>query len=106
DRLRHQPDLVGERVADVDVEHVRPAFDLLSDVELELREVARLQLGLERLAARRVDPLADHAEGMLRTDDDGSRPRLDDGIHSAPFRLVSGFATVRTARRSPLRDGS
>ena len=48
----HQLDLVGERVADVDVEHVGAARDLLRDVGLELREVARLQLRLERLAAR------------------------------------------------------
>ena len=37
----HQLDLVGERVADVHVEHVGAAVDLLRDVDLELREVAR-----------------------------------------------------------------
>ena len=82
----HQADLVGERIADVDVEHVGAARDLLRDVDLELREVARLELGLERLAAGRVDPLADHAERPLRPDDDGPRPRLENGIHSSPFR--------------------
>ena len=66
DRLAHQLDLVGERVADVDVEHVGAAGDLLRDVDLEPREVALLQLGLERLAAGRVDPLADHAERAAR----------------------------------------
>ena len=40
----HQLDLVRQRVADVDVEHVRAARDLLGDVDLELREVARLEL--------------------------------------------------------------
>ena len=62
DRLAHQLDLVGERVADVDVEHVGAAGDLLRDVDLDAREVALLQLRLELLAAGRVDPLADHAE--------------------------------------------
>ena len=62
DRLAHQLDLVGERIADVDVEHVGAARDLLRDVDLDPREIALLQLGLELLAARRVDPLADHAE--------------------------------------------
>ena len=37
DRLAHQRDLVGQRVADVHVEHVRAARDLLRDVDLELR---------------------------------------------------------------------
>ena len=84
DRLPHQCDLVGKRVADVHVEHVGAALDLLRDVGLELREIARLELGLERLPAGGVDPLADDAERLLRTDDDGLRPRLDDGIHSSP----------------------
>ena len=106
DRLRHQLDLVGERVADVHVEHVGAALDLLRDVDLELREVARLELGLERLAARRVDPLADHAERLLRTDDDGLRPRLDDGIHSSPFLLVSECRAAGRARRCRPRGGS
>ncbi len=83
-RLTHQRDFVGERVADVHVEHVGPSLDLLRDISLELREIAGLELGLECLPARGVDPLADDAERLLRTDDDGLRPRLDDGIHSAP----------------------
>ena len=37
DRLAHQPDLVGERVADVHVEHVGAARDLLGDVDLDPR---------------------------------------------------------------------
>ena len=106
DRLRHQLDLVGERVADVDVEHVGAALDLLRDVDLELREVAGLQLRLERLAPGRVDPLADHAERLLRPDDDGPRPRLDDGIHSSPFRLGSGCRGGGRAARCRPRGGS
>ena len=86
DRRAHQRDLVGERVADVDVEHVGAARDLLRDVDLELREVARLELRLERLAAGRVDPLADDAERLVRADDDRPRRRLDDCIHSSPSR--------------------
>ena len=74
DRLAHQRDLVGQRIADVDVEHVRAAGHLLGHVDLELREVARLEQRLERLAPGRVDPLADDAERLLRPDDDGPRP--------------------------------
>ena len=44
DRRAHQLDLVGERVADVDVEHVGAAGDLLRDVDLDPRQVALLQL--------------------------------------------------------------
>ena len=106
DRLRHQRDLVGERVADVHVEHVGAALDLLRDVGLELREVAGLQLRLERLPAGRVDPLADHAERLLRTDDDGLRPRLDDGIHSSPFLLGSECPGAGRAARCRPRGGS
>ena len=40
DRLAHQRDLVGQRVADVDVEHVGPAGDLLRHVDRELAQVA------------------------------------------------------------------
>ena len=40
DRLPHQLDLVGERVADVHVEHVGAACDLLRDVDLDPRQVA------------------------------------------------------------------
>ena len=83
DRAAHQPDLVGERVADVDVEHVGAARDLLRDVRLDLREVAGLELRLEGLAAGRVDPLADDAERLLGPDDDGLRLRPDDGVHQA-----------------------
>jgi hypothetical protein len=36
DRLAHQRDLIGQRVAHVDVEHVRAAGNLLRDVGLEL----------------------------------------------------------------------
>ena len=36
DRLAHQVDLVGERIADVDVEQIRAAGHLLRDVGLEL----------------------------------------------------------------------
>ena len=100
DRLPHQPDLVCERVADVHVEHVGAALDLLRDVGLELRKVAGLELRLECLAAGGVDPLPDHAERLARTDDDGPRPRLDDGIHSSPFLLVSESPAVDTAGRS------
>ena len=72
---RHQADLVRERIADVDVEHVSAAGHLLGHVHLQLREVARLELCLEGLAAGRVDPLADDAERLLGADDDGPRPR-------------------------------
>ncbi len=69
----HQLDLVGERIADVDVEHVGAACDLLRGVDLELREITFLELFLEDLAARRIDALADHAERLVGTDDDGPR---------------------------------
>jgi hypothetical protein len=69
-------------------------------------EIAGLELRLERLAPRGVDALADHAERLLRTDDDGLRPRLDDGIHSSPFLLVSEWRAAGRARRCPPRGGS
>ena len=50
-----------------------------------------LELRLERLAAGRVDPLADDAERLLRPDDDGPRPRPEDGVHSPPSPLASGL---------------
>ena len=106
DRLAHQVDLVGERIADVDIEHVRAALDLLRDVGLDLRQVARLKLRLERLAPGRVDPLADHAERLLRPDDDRPRRRLDDRVHSSPFPLVGECRAAGTAARCRPRGGS
>ena len=83
DRTAHQLHLVGERVADVDVEHVGAAGDLLRDVGLDAREVAVLQLRLELLASRGVDALADHAERVLPADHDRLRCRVEDGLHQA-----------------------
>ena len=93
DRLAHQADLVRERVAHVDVERVGAARHLLGDVDLELGEVAGLELGLERLAPGRVDPLADHAERLLGPDHELPGSRADDGVHA-------GTAARRRAIRS------
>ena len=106
DGLPHQPDLVGERIADVDVEHVGAARQLLGDVDLDLREIALLQLRLECLAAGRVDPLADDAERLAGADDDGPRPRAQDGIHSSPFRCVEECRAGRRAWRCRRLGGS
>jgi len=73
DRLSHQLDLVRQRVADVHVQHVCAAGHLLGDVDLDLGEVAGLQLRLERLAPGRVDTLADDAERLP-----GADPRRDE----------------------------
>ena len=102
--LPHQLDLVGERVADVDVEHVGAARDLLRDIGLELRKVALLKLRLEDLAARRVDALADHAERLVGTDDDRPRRRLDDGVHYA--RTAERFFSIRSFARRTALDAS
>ena len=95
-----RPDLVRHRVAHVDVEDVGAARDLLGDVDLDLREVAGLELGLEGLPAGRVDPLADDAERLLRADHDGRGTGLDDGLHhagtAARLRWIRSFA-IRTA---------
>jgi hypothetical protein len=72
DGLRHQADLVGEWISDVHVEDV--GSRLLGDVGLDLRQVAVLQLCLERLPACWIDALADDAKRPLRTDDDRPRP--------------------------------
>ena len=98
DRRPHQLDLVGEGIADVDVEHVGAARDLLSDVHLDAREVAVLELRLELLAAGRVDALADHAERAVGPDDDGLGRRLENCLHSVPFLL--GLGSRDDGRRS------
>ena len=112
DRRAHQLDLVGERIADVDVEHVGAAGNLLRDVQLDAGQVAVLQLCLKLLAARRVDALADHAERALGADDDGLGRRLENGLHSVPF--LGGLAcegdgrpahqTGTAARRCSIRS--
>src|SRR5579862_6430953 len=106
DRARHQPDLVRERIADVHVQDVRAACNLLRHVDLELREVPGLQLRLEAFATGRVDPLADDAERLLRTDRDRPRPGLDDGIHSSPFLRVLECRAAHTGGRCLPRGGS
>ena len=98
DGASHQLDLVRERVADVDVEHVRAARDLLRDVELDAREVALLKLGLELLATGRVDALADHAERLLRPDHDRPGRRLENGLHAGTAERR--FAIRSLARRT------
>ena len=65
--------LVGERHAHVHVEDVGAAGDLLLDVGDDLREIACPKLLRERLAARRVDALADDAERLVGADDDFAR---------------------------------
>ena len=105
DRPCHQPDLVRERIADVDVEHVG-GLDLLGDVDLDLREIACLELRLERLAARRVDALADDRERTVGTDDDRLRLRLENRFHSSPFRLVWVCRVAGTGLRCRPRGGS
>jgi len=105
DCLPHQLDLVRQWVADVDVEHVGAAGELLRDVEFDAREVALLQLGLELLAAGRVDAFANHAEWALRSDHDGPRRRLENGLHSTPFLDGCGCqAGNRAARCRPLGE--
>ena len=84
DQLRHQdrldevvvgvarvlPHQVGEDRAGIDVEHRRAGLGLGDGVGLDAREVVALQLLIEDLAAGRVDPLADDAEGLVEPDDD------------------------------------
>jgi hypothetical protein len=70
DSAAHQVDLVRQGVAHVDVQHGGAARDLFAHVDRDLGQVALLQLGLEALAAGRVDPLADDAERLVRADGD------------------------------------
>jgi hypothetical protein len=55
------------------------------------REVPGLQLGRELLAARRVDALADHAEGLVEAD--------DRGLRSAIRRWCGSWRSVRLRGR-------
>ena len=82
DRARQEVGLVGERHAHVDVEDVRAHGHLLLDVLDDLREVAGAQRLGERLAAGRVDPLADDAERLVGPDDDLSRRRAENRVHA------------------------
>ena len=68
--LRQDRGLVGERDAGVHVEHVRAGRDLGARVRDHGREVARLHLLGELLAAGRVDPLADDDERTAGPDHD------------------------------------
>ena len=106
DRLSHQLDLVRQRVADVHVQHVCAAGHLLGDVDLDLGEVAGLQLRLEPLAPGRVDALADDAERLPGADDDGPRPRPKNRVQGIPFRRESGCRAVGTGVRCRLLGGS
>ena len=74
DRTPEQVGLVGQRDAHVDVEHVGAARDLILDVRDDLGQVACSQRLGERLAAGRVDALADDAERLVAADDDLARP--------------------------------
>jgi hypothetical protein len=65
--------LVDERDAGVDVEHVRAGLGLGDRVRGHRRQVVVAQLLGEDLAPRRVDALADDAEGLLGPDRDGAR---------------------------------
>ena len=86
-------------------QQVAGGADML-DVHFELRQVSGLQLRLKRLAPGRVDPLADHAERLLRPDDDRPRRRLDDCVHSSPFPLVGVCRAARRPGRCLPRGGS
>ena len=91
-------------IAHVDVEHVarrpRPARRRRSRAATGRRACS---CGLERLAAGRVDALADDAERLVGADDDGLRPRPENGVHALPFLLAWGcrgrWQSARDARR-------
>ncbi|CAI2934180.1 protein of unknown function [Aminobacter niigataensis] len=73
----------------VDVEHGRAAGCLLQRVPDDGLEIAGDHLGGQLLAAGRVDAFADHAEGLVETDDDFAGRRGDDGAghESSPWDI-------------------
>ena len=99
EHLRQQLGLVDERDAGVDVEHVGARRHLRVRVDDDRREVAAAQLLGEPLAPGRVDPLADDAERLLRADDDGLRPPLQNRVHGCSF-VYAGTALRRCSSSS------
>ena len=69
---------VGEHGTGVDVQHHRPASDLFQCIAQHSLEIANLKLGRQFLAARRIDTLANHAEGFIETDSHGFRFGFND----------------------------
>ena len=90
DRAREEVGLVGERHAHVDVQDVRAPGHLVLDVLDDLGQVAGAQRLGERFAAGGVDPLADDAKRLVGPDDDLSRPRPENGVHTLLSPPCSG----------------
>ena len=70
--------LIGQRNAGVDVQHMGAGRDLGQAVGLDPGEVAGGHLGGQQLAAGRIDPLADDAEGLIEADHQFPGMRADD----------------------------
>ncbi len=97
DNLAHQGRLGLVRVgigvvnhARVDIEDRRACRSLCDGIGFNGREIARFQLGCQFLAARRIDPFADHAERFIKPDDGGFGFAFDDGAGHVLSLLVGG----------------
>ncbi len=65
--------------ARVDIQHGSATGHLIQRVHFHGRKIARFQFGGQFLAAGRVDPLAYHAERLVKADGDGLGFALDNG---------------------------
>ena len=93
-------------IADVDVEHVGAAGDLLGDVDLDLREVACCSCAwnaLRPVGLIRSPMTQNGCSGPMTTVLDRDS---EDGIHSSPFRLGWGCRGGGTGVRCRPRGGS
>jgi hypothetical protein len=72
--------LISERDAGVDVEHVRPGFNLRHGVGLDAAVVAVFHFFGENFSARRVDALANNDKGLVEADVDFTSGRADGGV--------------------------